>query len=234
MNVGIFTDNDFEKLNGVTTTLAAVLRSAPPGMRLRIYTAATLPVTQDDHLALRSIRLPIPFRAETRLFLPRLSAYLEHARADQLDLVHLTTPGPVGLAALFVAWRLRVPLVGSVHVDLSGTAAARGRSARRGALTQRCLRWPYGKCARVLVPSEYTRRQVAGGSGDSPTIVVWPRGVDTQLFTPAKRSLALRERWHVSDRRPALLYVGRLAARRDWPCFRVCATGCTRSGSNTA
>jgi hypothetical protein len=35
MNVAIFTDNDFEKVNGVTTTLRAVLQHAPPGVRLR-------------------------------------------------------------------------------------------------------------------------------------------------------------------------------------------------------
>ena len=30
MNVAIFTDNDFDKVNGVTTTLRAVLEHAPP------------------------------------------------------------------------------------------------------------------------------------------------------------------------------------------------------------
>jgi len=60
VNIGIFTDNDFDKVNGVTTTLTAALRCAPAGMRLRIYTASTLPVMQDDYLALRSAGLPIP------------------------------------------------------------------------------------------------------------------------------------------------------------------------------
>jgi hypothetical protein len=29
-------------------------------------------------------------------------------------------------------------------------------------------------------------------------IDVWPRGVDTTLFSPARRAPALREEWHVS------------------------------------
>jgi hypothetical protein len=38
MNVAIFTDNDFGKVNGVTTTLTAALDCAPPGMQLRVDT----------------------------------------------------------------------------------------------------------------------------------------------------------------------------------------------------
>ena len=40
MKIAILTDNDFEKVNGVTTTPKAVLRYPPDGMRLRIYTSA--------------------------------------------------------------------------------------------------------------------------------------------------------------------------------------------------
>src|SRR5262249_40911158 len=60
MNVAIFTDNDFDKVNGVTTTLSAALDHAPPGMHLRIYTAATLGVDDPHYLALRAVGMPIP------------------------------------------------------------------------------------------------------------------------------------------------------------------------------
>ena len=38
MKVAIFTDNDFNKVNGVTTTLRAVLEHAPESLDLRVYT----------------------------------------------------------------------------------------------------------------------------------------------------------------------------------------------------
>src|SRR5687768_16038788 len=102
MYVDIFTDNDFNKVNGVTTTLNAVLRCAPPGLRLRIYTAAPLPMEQDDYLALRSFVAPNPLYSDMSIYTPRLLEYTARARADQLDVIHLTTPGPIGLAALWV------------------------------------------------------------------------------------------------------------------------------------
>jgi len=52
MRVAIFTDNDFAKVNGVTTTLAAVLQYAPPDMQLRIYTAADEDIDTPGYFAL--------------------------------------------------------------------------------------------------------------------------------------------------------------------------------------
>ena len=83
-----------------------MLQCAPREMRLRIYTAAPLAVEQPDYLALRSFGVPIPYYGEMRMYLPRLLEYVDRARSDRIDVVHLTTPGPIGLAGLFVAWRL--------------------------------------------------------------------------------------------------------------------------------
>jgi glycosyltransferase involved in cell wall biosynthesis len=214
MKVAIFTDNDFDKINGVTTTFRAALQSAPAGIHLRVYTAAQLPVETDAYLALRSIGIPIPFYSEMQMYVPRFWEFLRRARADHIDLVHLTTPGPIGLAALFVASRLRLPLVGSFHTDLAAYATLLSGSRRLGTLMREYMRWPYGRCARVLVPSEHTRQLLISAKANPDRIDVWPRGVDTLLFSPSKRSAALREHWHVSDRRPALLYVGRVSREK--------------------
>jgi glycosyltransferase involved in cell wall biosynthesis len=214
VNVAIFTDNDFDKVNGVTTTFRAALHAVPPGIRLRVYTAGPASIETDSYLALRSIGFPIPFYSEMRVYLPRFREFLRRAQADHIDLIHLTTPGPIGLAALFVAWRLRLPLIGSFHTDLAAYAALLSGSRRLGTLVREYLRWPYGKCARVLVPSEHTRQLLIAARSDPDRIDVWPRGVDTALFSPARRSRILRDTWHVSDRRPALLYVGRVSREK--------------------
>ena len=179
MNVAIFTDNDFDKINGVTTTFRAALQSAPAGIHLRVFTAAQFPVETDAYLALRSIGIPIPFYSEMKMYVPRFWEFLRRARADHIDLVHLTTPGPIGLAALFVASRLRLPLVGSFHTDLAAYATLLSGSRRLGTVMREYMRWPYGKCARVLVPSEHTRQLLISAKADPDRIDVWPRGVDT-------------------------------------------------------
>jgi glycosyltransferase involved in cell wall biosynthesis len=49
---------------------------------------------------------------------------------------------------------------------------------------------------------------------DPSRIAIWRRGVSTARFHPGRRSTALRERWGVSDARPALLYAGRLSREK--------------------
>ena len=45
-----------------------------------------------------------------------------------------------------------------------------------------------------------------GAAGwDSTRLAVWPRGVDAHVFSPERRSESLRDRWSVSDKRPAVL-----------------------------
>ena len=215
MNVAIFTDNDFDKINGVTTTLTAALRHAPSSLRLRVYTAATLAVDTPEYLAVRSFGMPIPFYRDMRMYLPRLFEFVARAKADRIDVIHLTTPGPVGLSALFVAWRLRLPIVGSFHTDLAAYAATLSGSARLGSLMREYMRWPYGKCVKILAPSSHTRRLLIDAKADPAKVDLWLRGVDTTLFSPAKRSQALRDSWHVSSRRPALLYVGRISKEKQ-------------------
>ncbi len=214
MRVAIFTDNDFGKVNGVTTSLRAVLRYAPDDIRPRVYTASDFGDDRPDYFAVASVGMGVPFYSGMRIYVPRFRRFLRQVRRDGIDLIHFTTPGPVGLAALFVAWRTGLRMVGSFHTDLATYTARLSGSARLGALMRQYLRWPYGKCERIFVPSMDTRQLLIDGRINASLIELWRRGVDTQLFSPEKRSGALREHWRVCDRRPAAIYVGRISAEK--------------------
>jgi glycosyltransferase involved in cell wall biosynthesis len=214
MRVAVFTDNDFDKINGVTTALTAVLRHAPPDIKPRIYTAAGLGCDAPDYLALASYGVGIPFYRELKMYVPRWRAYLDQVRADGVDLIHLTTPGPLGLVALWVASQTGLPIVGSFHTDLSAYTRLLSGSDRLGHWMQQYMRWMYGRCACVLVPSEATRQLMIAAGSRAERLRVWSRGVDTDWFTPARRSERLRADWRVSADRPALLYVGRLSKEK--------------------
>jgi glycosyltransferase involved in cell wall biosynthesis len=214
VNVAIFTDNDFGKVNGVTTTLNAVLRHEPPDICARIYTSSDRGVDEPKYLALRAPGIGIPFYPEMRMYWPRVLGFLRHARRDRIDLVHYTTPGPIGLAAMLVARQLQVPMVGSFHTQLSEYTALLSGSDVLGNLMREYQRWPYGKCVRVLAPSEATRDLLVAAKIRRETIRLWKRGVDTARFTPDKRSADVRDAWGVDDRRPAVLFVGRLSKEK--------------------
>jgi glycosyltransferase involved in cell wall biosynthesis len=159
--------------------------------------------------------MPIPFYPEMRIYAPRLSTLRREVQESGASVLHLTTPGPVGLSAVRIARQLRLPMVGSFHTDLAAYTRLLSGSPRLGTLMGRYLRWPYGRCTRILAPSEATRRLLISDGGDGGgRIDLWRRGVDNVSFTPARRRPNLRRMWDVSEDRPALLYVGRLSREK--------------------
>jgi len=214
MKVAIFTDNDFTKVNGVTTTLRAVLRHAPADIQPRVYTCESKNVQEPQYFAVGAWGMGIPFYREMKIHLPPVRRLLNQIRRDGVELVHLTTPGPVGLAAVYAASRLRLPMVGSFHTDLAAYTRLLSGSTYLSRIVQEYMRWPYGRCERILVPSLATRRTILSCKIAPDKIGLWKRGVSTELFTPAARSTALRESWGASDQRPVLLYVGRVSTEK--------------------
>ena len=232
MKVAIFTDNDFTKVNGVTTTLRAVLAHAPDSLDLRVYTCETDETDSEEYLALSAPGVGIPYYREMKVYWPPFQRFLRHAAADGIELVHYTTPGPVGLAAMWVAHRLRLPMVGSFHTDLAEYTRVLSGSDRLGDLMHHYMRWPYGRCQRIFVPSEATRAMLVRGHIEPAKIDIWRRGVDTASFDPARRSASLREQWGVSHERPALLYVGRTSREKGLSLLEPITRSLTEAGTS--
>lgn len=129
------------------------------------------------------------------------------------DVVHVVGPVCLGLWALLAARLLRLPVVASYHTDLPGYLAGY-RLAWLGAVVWPLLRRIHALAHRNLCPSTHTKRELE--SHGIPDVGIWRGGVDTRLFSPAKRSVAMRARL-VEDGRidgPLLLYAGRVAPEK--------------------
>jgi glycosyltransferase involved in cell wall biosynthesis len=214
MRVAIFTDNDFGKVTGVTTTLRAVLAHAPPDVRPRIYTASDTAASRPDYFAVASLGRGLPWYREFKVYLPPLRTLRRELERDGVDLIHITTPGPMGLAARHLASVLSVPVVGSYHTHLGDYARTLSGWRRLGDALEVYMRWLYADCERLLVPSEATRSMLVSRGYRASNLGIWSRGIDTRRFRPGLRSRALREAWDVSDDRPAILYAGRLSREK--------------------
>ena len=192
VRVAVFTDNDFEKVNGVTTTLKAVLRFIDPAVQPRVYTAASLGVQTPSYFAAGSVGAGLPLYPTMRIYWPRVRAFSREIARHHVDVVHTTTPGPVGLAARWLAARLGVPLVGSYHTEFGDYAAALSGSTTLGRAVDRSVRWYYRPCDPLLVPSAATRDQLIARGYDATRLIVWSRGVDAGTYS---RHTAPRQRF---------------------------------------
>jgi phosphatidylinositol alpha 1,6-mannosyltransferase len=230
MRVAIFTDNDFDKINQVTTTLKAVLRFANGALEPRIYTAADVAVDTSSYYAIGSAGVGLPWYWEMRIHWPRLLTFARELRRQRVSVVHVTTPGPVGLAARWLARHLRLPLVGSYHTELGDYATMLSGSAWLGAVTERYVRWFYRTCNPLLVPSTATRDLLVSRGYRPGRLRVWGRGVAVEQFNPGRASAALQEAWRGDRRSPVILYAGRLSREKGLELVAPLRQSCLATG----
>ena len=220
MRVAVFTDADFDRATNITTTLAALLRHAPPDVRPRIYSLSDLEVDEPEYLTLRSPVVPLPFQGVPPIHLPRLRELQKRLVADDIRVIHVTTAGPMGLAGRYLGHLTGLPLVGSFHrspvTELSSSPSPHSIGAIHSRWhawsASRYIRWFYGDCLRVLVPSADALHRLGADGWSLDRLIVWPGGADSDTFSPVRRSDRLRNEWHVSDKRPAILCVMPAAA----------------------
>jgi glycosyltransferase involved in cell wall biosynthesis len=168
--------------------------------------------------------LSIPLEKDLR-FDP---AYLRHLKliADVLDrfrpdLIHITGPSDVGLLGAFLAHRRHLPLAASWHTNVHEYAARRAdwflrllpkrHSATAGQriedLALATAAWFYRKAEVLFAPNPELCALLERSTG-RPCFLM-PRGVDAELFHPAKRTRALDDPLRI------LGFVGRLSVEKN-------------------
>ncbi len=125
------------------------------------------------------------------------------------DVVHLASPAVLGRAAVQAANELDIPSVAIYQTDLSAFAR-RYHLSLSSRFVWSWLRKVHNAADLTLVPSSASAYQLRG-QGIGP-LALWQRGVDRELFDPARRD----ERWRAEIGGGDLLvgFVGRLAPEK--------------------
>ncbi len=130
--------------------------------------------------------VPFPRRAEYRfpLGLPRKSR--EILEKFNPDLLHVSSPDLLCMAAIKFAHAKGKPVVASVHTRFETYLDYYGIGFLTGLLKWHMRRF-YSGCAQVYAPSPSMAQELeSSGIVSSPRI--WSRGVNADLFSPAHRS----------------------------------------------
>ncbi len=213
------TDTYPPEVNGVSVVTALVVdgllaRGVNVGLVLPSHPADAVSVFATTHLPTATLTLPscgFPPYPGIRLALPRALAVERFARAFQPDIVHADTEFIVGRLGARAARRLGVPLVTSFHTDFAQYTEAYGLPWLRRPVTRSLVRF-HEPAARIFTPSSVTAGWLAThGLARSE---VWGRAVDINIFHPARRGAAWRERLGLGEAL-VFLHVGRLAPEKN-------------------
>jgi glycosyltransferase involved in cell wall biosynthesis/predicted metal-dependent phosphoesterase TrpH len=129
----------------------------------------------------------VPYYTGLRIGVPSLSAAVQTLADGCFDVIHVCSPGPVGVAGALVSRGLGVPLVGSYHTELTAYAGLRSGERRVADAMAAGVSAFYGACDLVLSPSPASDATLAEIGVSAEKVVRWDRGVDTTRFDPALR-----------------------------------------------
>jgi glycosyltransferase involved in cell wall biosynthesis len=188
-------------------------------------------VRRDGFISLPVItEFGLPMYRDYALHFPSCLSVLELAQKESYDLIHVVTPGPVGISALIAARLLGIPLLGSYHTQLPEYARILTGNDSLERVLWEFMRYFYSKCERILVPSRLQMDDLAGRGFARERLGLLPAGVDTRLFNPARRSDEFRERVG-AKRKTLLLYVGRVSREKDLDLLAAAYTRCLATGA---
>jgi glycosyltransferase involved in cell wall biosynthesis/predicted metal-dependent phosphoesterase TrpH len=169
-------------MHGVTHTIEQIRERGVPGFEVDIV--GTDPGV--DRRLPAAAELEIPFYEGMTLGVPGLPDLVETLAEGSYDLVHVTAPGPAGIAATLMSRITGVPLLASYHTEIATYAGMRSQDSTLEALTRAGLGAFYSAPAAVLSPSPSADASVAALGADPARIGRWERGVDLDRFDPAK------------------------------------------------
>ncbi|MFH6589343.1 glycosyltransferase family 4 protein [Pseudomonas kulmbachensis] len=222
LHIALITDTFAPEINGVANTLGHLY----DGLRARNHRIELIRPRQTDDGNQRSndgLMLcrgwPLPGYPGLQWGLTSTHRLTKRWRQQPPDVVYIATEGPLGLCALRVARRLGITAITGFHTNFQQYLRQHGLTLFTRALTH-YLRWFHNRSALTLVPS--TSQRVELERRHFERLDLLPRGVDSQLFNPAKRQNALRQSWGLRENDIALLYVGRLAPEKNLDALKRC------------
>ena len=197
MRLSIVTDAWLPQVNGVVTTLSAVVdRLREQGHAVDVIHPGDFPT------------LPCPGYPEIRLAL-RTGRVGRRLAAFAPDRVHVVTEGPLGWAAVRFLDRRGWHRTSSFHTRFPEYVRARLPFVPLAGGYALLRRFHRGSRA-VLVPTPGVARDLAARGFER--LVVWSRGVDTRVFRPEAA-------FDPGLERPVFLYAGRVAREKNVEAF---------------
>lgn len=149
----------------------------------------------------------MPTYPDLRLALPRPGQVARLIAEAKPDNIHIATEGPIGMLARRYCRRLGIPFTTSFHTRFPEYVSARAPIPEGWVWS--VLRRFHARSGAVMAATPALAAELR--SRGFRNVVLWPRGVDADLFHPRQADLGLQ--------RPVFLSVGRVAVEKNLEAF---------------
>lgn len=189
------------------------------GAAVRVY-SPTVPqpafAPTGDLVSVPSV--PFPFRTEYRIALGLPAPIRRDLAKFEPNVIHLSAPDWLGMAAQRHAKSLGLPIFASFHTRFETYFEYYGLGWLRDWAWQRQRRFYLG-ADRVLAPNAAVAAHLAHMGISPDKIRLWGRGVDTELFSPRRRDEQWRRAHGFTASDIVMLFFGRTVREKGIDCF---------------
>ncbi len=212
-----FTDT-LEDVNGVATTIRKMTAAgAAAGKELIVVTS--LNELKIEDIPIKNFQpigeFELPEYELQKLSFPPVLQMLDYIQREQFSEIIVSTPGPIGLTALLAAKLLNLQTSGIYHTDFPQYIRILTDDGFLESVAWRYMHWFYGQLDTVFVNSEEYRESWIKRGVDPAKLKIFPRGLDTELYNPARRDARFWEKFAKTNGEVRLLYVGRVSREKD-------------------
>ena len=212
-----FTDT-LEDVNGVANTIRKMTAAGVAAGEKLIVITSRRDLTVDD-IPIKNFRpigeFELPEYELQRLSFPPIMQILDYVQREQFTEIIISTPGPMGLTGLLAAKMLNLQTSGIYHTDIPEYVRILTEDRFLESLAWSYMHWLYGQVDTVFVNSEQYRNCWIDRGFSPEKLKILPRGLDTDLFNPARRDLTFWPGSGANGAEVRLLYVGRISREKD-------------------
>ncbi len=206
MRIMLVTDAWDPQVNGVVRTMKRVIEE----------TEAMGHVWEVVHPGQDFMTMPLPTYPEIKLALFARSRIEERFHEFEPDAIHIATEGTLGMAGRAMCLTVKHPFSTAYHTRFPEYVSA--RLPIPVSMGYSFVRWFHKYSGKVMVPTPSMVEELKAQRFIN--LVAWSRGVDTELFTPARR-IAEGQPGDPFEglARPIFLNVGRVAVEKNIEAF---------------
>jgi glycosyltransferase involved in cell wall biosynthesis len=212
-----FTDT-LDDVNGVATTIRKMTAAGAAAGKELVVVASRSDLQLSD-IPIKNFppigEFELPEYELQKLSFPPILQMLDYIQRERFTEIIISTPGPVGLTALLAAKMLNLQTSGIYHTDFPQYIRILTEDSFLESVAWRYMHWFYGQLDTVFVNSEEYRKSWIKRGFDPAKLKILPRGLDTELFHPARRNPTFLEKFGTRNGEVRLLYVGRVSREKD-------------------
>jgi glycosyltransferase involved in cell wall biosynthesis len=214
-----FTDT-IDDLNGVSITLHQIAtHSVRQGYQMKLVTCVDesklntpLPKNCLNFHPIKQVVLP---GYETqKIGFPSLLNVMRKLVFEQPDQIIISTPGPLGLAAMVCAKLMDLPVKTVYHTDFAEQILKMTDESMLANLADTCVNAFFRQSDQVFVPSQFYLNKLARAGFNQDRLSIFPRGLDLDLYRPAIQTRDMTRK-HQLLGRFTLLFAGRISEDKN-------------------